>query len=106
MNIKLAKKMMDEGKMTQAGLTAFNKRKIYDQEFLKAKGAKEIPLTPEIEKTLKANERAWENFNNLAPGYKKQYGLWLTSAKKQETLERRLKEAIKRLAENKTLGMK
>ena len=28
---------------------------------------KEIPLISEIEKALKTNKKAWENFNNLAP---------------------------------------
>ena len=106
LNIKLAKKMIEEGKMTRAGLAAFNQRIGYDEEILKAKDSKEIPLTPEMEQSLKANKKAWKNFNNLAPSYKKQYVGWLRSAKKQETMDRRMKEAIKLLAENKKLGMK
>ena len=106
LNIKLAKKMIEEGKMTQAGLMAFNQMIAYDEDILKARDAKEIPLTSEIEKALKANKKAWENFNNLAPSYRKQYVGWLRSAKKQETMERRIEEAIKLLMENKKLGMK
>ena len=106
LNIKLAKKMIEAGKMTRAGLEAFNSRIAYDKKILKARDAKEISLTSEIEKSLKANKKAWVNFNNLAPSYKKQYVGWLISAKKQETLERRIKEAIKLLIENKKLGMK
>lgn len=68
--------------------------------------AKEIPLTSEIEKALKTNKKAWENFNHLAPSYRKQYVGWLRSAKKQETVERRIEEAIKLLTEKKKLGMK
>ena len=105
-NIKSAKKMIDEGKMTQAGLAVFNQRVSYDEKILKAKGAPEMFLTPEIEIVLKANRKAWENFNNLAPSYRKQYIGWLISAKKQETREKRLAEAIKLLTENKKLGMK
>ncbi len=92
--------------MTQAGLEAFNRRKTYDQEILRAGETKEIPLSPEIEKALKANRGAWRNFNNLAPSYRKQYVGWLRSAKKQETLERRLAEALRLLEANKKLGMK
>ena len=106
LNIKLAKKMMEEGKMTEAGLAAFNQRVTYDEEILKARNAKEIPLTPEIENGLKANKKAWKNFNNLAPSYRKQYVGWLRSAKKPETREERLKEAIKLLTRNEKLGMK
>ena len=92
--------------MAQAGLASFNQRINYDDGILKASKAKEIPLTPEIEAVLKANKKAWEHFNNLAPGYKKQYAGWLGNAKKPETRERRLKEAIELLVENKKLGMK
>ena len=106
LNIKLAKKMIEEGKMTEAGLAAFNQRVSYDEELLKAINAKEIPLTPEIENGLKANKQAWNNFNNLAPSYRKQYVGWLRSAKKPETREKRLKEAIKLLTRNEKLGMK
>ncbi|MFQ5432824.1 MAG: YdeI family protein [Nitrospinota bacterium] len=106
LNIRLAERMIDEEKMTQAGLLAFDKRITYDEEILKAKDAKQIPLTSEIENALRANKKAWENFNSLAPGYKKQYIGWISNAKKQETMKRRVKEAIRLLAGNKKLGMK
>ena len=106
LNIKLAKKMIEAGKMTEAGLAIFNQRVGYDEEILKARKVKEIPLTPEIEDALKANKKAWHNFNNLAPSYRKQYVGWLRSAKKPETREKRLKEAIKLLSRNEKLGMK
>ena len=60
----------------------------------------------EIENALKANKNVWRNYSHLAPGYKKQYTLWLTTAKRTETREKRLKQAIELLAENKKLGMR
>ncbi len=59
-----------------------------------------------IEKGLRANKKVWKNFNNLAPSYRKQYVAWLRSAKKTETREKRLKEAIELLKRNEKLGMK
>ena len=106
LNIKLAKKMIKEGQMTRSGLRAFNQRIAYDEKILEARDANEIPLTLEIEKALKANSKAWENFISLAPSYKKQYVGWLRSAKKKETMVRRIEEAIALLRENKKLGMK
>ncbi len=53
-NIELAKKMIEEGKMAQSGLAAFNKRKTYDEAILKARAARKIQLMPEIEKALKS----------------------------------------------------
>ena len=105
-NIKLAKKMIKEKKMARAGLEAYNQRITYDDDILMPRDLKEIPLTSEIEKALKTNKKAWKNFNNLAPGYKKQYVGWMRSAKRQETIDRRIKESIKLLAQNKKLGMK
>lgn len=105
-NIKLAKELIENGEMTEAGLTAFNQRTEYDPGFLQTVGAKDIPLAPEIEKSLKANQKAWDNFSQLAPGYRKQYVGWLQSAKRPETREKRLREAIELLARNKKLGMK
>jgi uncharacterized protein YdeI (YjbR/CyaY-like superfamily) len=103
LNIKRAKKLIDEGRMTQAGLELFNQKVDYSDEFIKARASKELPIPPEIEAALKSNEKVWENFKNLAPGYRKQYIGWLVTAKKPETRERRLKQAIQLLSENKKL---
>jgi len=46
------------------------------------------------------------NFNNLAQTYKGHYILWITSAKREETILSRLKESIKLLKENRKLGLK
>jgi uncharacterized protein YdeI (YjbR/CyaY-like superfamily) len=106
LNIELANRMIKEGKMTEAGLAAFKRRKKYDEEIVTVRKSKTITLTPEIERALKANKTAWDNFNNLAPGYQKQYIGWIASAKKPETRKRRLSEVIIRLEENKKPGMK
>jgi len=106
LNISLAEKMISGEKMTPAGLAAFEQRQAYDENFLKARSATEISLTPEIEAALKLKPTAWKNFNNLAPGYRKQYTGWLISAKRPETRQKRLDEAICLLEQNKKLGMK
>ena len=106
LNTILANKMIDAGNMTETGLAAFKRKLSYDEEMLNARTSTEIPLPPEIKNSLKKNRRAWKNFNNLAPSYRKQYVGWLRSAKRQETMERRLKEAIKLLANNEKLGMR
>jgi uncharacterized protein YdeI (YjbR/CyaY-like superfamily) len=48
----------------------------------------------------------WKNFNNLAPGHKRNYIGWISAAKREETRQRRLKEAMELLAQNKKLGLK
>ena len=105
-NIRLARELIASGDMADAGLRAFEQRTEYDSKTLQALNWADIPLDLEIEKSLRANQKAWDNFNALAPGYRKQYVGWLQSAKKPETREKRLKEAMELLASNKKLGMK
>ena len=105
-NIRLAKDLIESGEMTEAGLMAFNQRVPYDQELQKALSAKEIPLTAETEEGLKASPKAWNNFNKMTAGYRKQYVGWLQSAKRPETRKKRLEEAISLLEKNQKLGMK
>jgi len=106
LNTKRAEKMIEAGQMTQAGLVSFNQKIRYEEDLLEARNAKEIALTPELEKALRANKKAWEYFESLALNPKKQYVLWLTSAKRAETRKRRCEEAIKLLSEHRKLGMK
>lgn len=105
-NIKLAMELIEAGEMTQAGIAAFDQRVPCDQELQKVLSAKEIPLTAETERGLMASQKAWNNFNQMTPGYRKQYVAWLQSAKRPETRKKRLEEAIRLLEENQKLGMK
>lgn len=59
-----------------------------------------------IATALRANKKARENFNNLAPSYRKQYVGWIATAKKEETRKKRIREAIELLARNEKLGMR
>ena len=59
-----------------------------------------------IEKALKADPTAWEFFEQLAPSYRSAYIGWIDSAKRQETKERRLREAVGLLSAGKKLGLK
>lgn len=67
-----------------------------------------LPSTapPFISRALKKNTKAWENFNKLAPSHKRQYLGWIMFAKRKETRQKRLNEAIALLAANQKLGLK
>ncbi len=51
-----------------------------------------------IKQALKANAKAWDNFRNLAASHRRQYIGWIMHAVKEETRERRLREAVSHLA--------
>jgi uncharacterized protein YdeI (YjbR/CyaY-like superfamily) len=59
-----------------------------------------------MEEALKANPRAWKHFEQLAPSYRRMYIGWIDSAKRDETKQRRLREALSLLAAGKKLGLK
>lgn len=105
-NIEIAEKMIKSGKMTAEGLNVYKKRKEYEKDLLKIRSSIDDSLTHEIEQLIKRNKLAWNNFKNLAPSYRKQYILWINSAKREETKQKRLSEAIKLLEQNKKLGLK
>ena len=49
---------------------------------------------------------ALEAFNALAPTYQEQYILWIATAKRTETRQRRANEAIEKLERGERLGLK
>jgi uncharacterized protein YdeI (YjbR/CyaY-like superfamily) len=59
-----------------------------------------------IEEKLKADPNAWQNFSRLAPSCRRAYIGWIESAKRQETKEKRLREAFSLLAAGRKLGLK
>ena len=105
-NIKLAEQLIEEKRMAKPGLAAFERKLHYKEEILKVRNSKELIIPPEIEKALKVNKKAWKNFITLAPSHKKQYVWWIAAAKRDETKERRIKETIALLKQNKKLGLK
>ncbi len=63
-------------------------------------------IPPYIEARLKSDANAWKAFERLAPSHRRAYIGWIDSAKREETKEKRLREAIGLLAAGKKLGLK
>jgi uncharacterized protein YdeI (YjbR/CyaY-like superfamily) len=103
--------LIKTGRMTPAGLIkteGYSKSKKADQIIFttKKKVSKEIHLPDFIHEALVKNEPALTNFNNLSSTYRKHYILWITNARREETIQKRLQESIGLLKENKKLGLK
>lgn len=99
-NIEMVKELKETGCMQPAGLKAYEKRKksktgraSYEQE--------EAELKKEYKDKIKANNRAWKFFLELAPGYTKQSIHWVMSAKQEKTRLRRLRILIESCEEGK-----
>ena len=66
-----------------------------------------IPELPAyLAKALKKNAQAWQHFQALAPGYRHDFVVWIHTAKRAETRDRRIREAIELLSAGKRLGLK
>jgi uncharacterized protein YdeI (YjbR/CyaY-like superfamily) len=68
------------------------------------------PVIPDlpvyIAKALRANSSAWKFFRELAPTYRRDFVVWVHTAKRPETRARRIRESIALLAVGKKLGLK
>jgi len=100
-NRKKWKQLKSTGRLAPAGLAAAPTSARYDPP----------PTNPNtvpayISKALKARPAAWQFFQGLPPGQKRYYVLWIDTAKRAETRERRLAEALALLTAGQRLGLK
>ncbi len=104
LNKHLVAKLVQEGRMTEAGLAKV------EFDLTKAQPARPkrptLPLPDWLKEGLMTSPTAWENFQKLAPSHQRNYIGWISDAKKEETRQRRIQEAITRLERNETLGIK
>ena len=88
------------GLLAPAGLAAAPTGKSYSPH----------PAIPElpayVARAFKANLRAWQYFQALAPTYRRDFVVWIHTAKRRETRERRIRESIELLSAGKKLGLK
>lgn len=88
------------GRLTPAGLAAAPTDNAYAPRLV-------IPDLPAYVTTaLKTNSKAWAFFRELAPTYRRDFVVWIHTAKRPETRERRIRESISLLAAGKKLGLK
>ena len=100
-NRALAADLEARGLMTPAGLAA------------RGSAAPDTPPAPKeqgsvpewLVDALRTSPLAWKSFNALPPSHQRRYVGWISSAKRDETRNKRVAEAIALLEENKRLGL-
>jgi uncharacterized protein YdeI (YjbR/CyaY-like superfamily) len=99
LNIERVKKLTTEGRMTKWGLEAFAKRtsRISQLEKVNAEG---VSVPRVLLDALRANPKAWGNYEKFAPSHRKRYVIWITSAKRPETRKKRIAEAVMLISKN------
>jgi uncharacterized protein YdeI (YjbR/CyaY-like superfamily) len=92
-NISRVNKLTKLGRMMPRGIKAFETR---DEEKAKKYSYENRPreLGDAYEKKFRANKKAWEFYQAQAPWYRRTSIFWVTSAKQEETRQRRLKQLI------------
>ncbi|MGE0160686.1 MAG: YdeI family protein [Gemmatimonadales bacterium] len=67
----------------------------------------DVPELPGyIADALRRNRKAWAFFQGLPPGERRRFVGWIHVAKKAETKERRIREAVRLLAKGERLGLR
>ena len=106
LNKRRITRLKKQGLLTEAGILKAREARVsglWDQPD-RPQMPSNIPR--ELESALLKNIKAMSFFEQLAPSYQKQFIGWISAAKRQETRERRLREAITLLAKGEKLGMK
>ena len=101
-------RMIAQGRMTESGLRLVKEAKASGEWARRHErprvNAESMP--EELRIALATHSGAAETFESLAPTYRKQYILWIATAKKAETRQRRAREAIAKLERGERLGLK
>ncbi len=94
------KELKAAGLLTSAGLGAAPTENTYGPR----------PVIPElpnyIAKAIKANATTWKFFQELSPRNRRDFVVWIHTAKRPDTRERRIRESLALLAAGKKLGLK
>jgi uncharacterized protein YdeI (YjbR/CyaY-like superfamily) len=100
LNKRRMRKLIREGRMTEAGLAKIDLAMLGEEaETEQSKGDLDLPRF--VKQALMANAKAWENFRNLTSSRRRAYVQLIQNAKKEETRERRLREAVSLLEQSK-----
>jgi uncharacterized protein YdeI (YjbR/CyaY-like superfamily) len=100
-NVGHAERLIKAGRMTKAGLAAFEAR---DEKRTAVYAFENQPkeLSPELAKIFKANKTAWTFFEKQAPYYRRIVSFWVMGGKQEATRARRLEALIECCARGST----
>ncbi len=102
-NIAKVAELEAAGLMHPAGIAAFERRSPERSGVYSFEQEQEATLPEEYEERLRANEAAWSWFSSTAPSYRKAAVFWVTSAKREDTRERRMADLIECSAAGRTV---
>lgn len=104
-NRKRAERLTKEGRMAAPGLAKVEAAKRsgeWDKAFAPSKPPK---MPKELKEALMEDDKAWRNFQAFAKSYQTMYIYWVSSAKREETRTKRIREVVRRARLNIKLVM-
>jgi uncharacterized protein YdeI (YjbR/CyaY-like superfamily) len=93
-NVRHVERLKKLGKMAEPGLRAFAARE-QRRTGIYAFEQRQAGLSEKYRKIFRANGAGWKFFSDQAPWYQRTAGYWVSSAKQEETRQRRLATLIK-----------
>lgn len=104
-NVRHVERLKKARRMSPAGLAAFAAREkrrtgVYSFE----QKQRNRGLSAKYKKVFRANGKAWKFFSQQAPWYRRTTGYWVSSAKHEETRQRRLAKLIADSAKGRRIG--
>ena len=104
-NKRRVAKLLREGRMTAAGQAKIGDAADFREDLVDEK-PKTLEIPAEVESGLRSSALAWQNFCKLPPSHRRRYIGWITAAKRPETVQKRMLEAIALLEKGQMLGLK
>jgi uncharacterized protein YdeI (YjbR/CyaY-like superfamily) len=98
-NKERAARLIDEGRMDQAGLDAIAIAK-RNGAWTALDSVEALEVPPDLATALAANKKAKEYFAAFPPSSKKTVLWWIKSAKREATREKRISETVRLAAQN------
>jgi uncharacterized protein YdeI (YjbR/CyaY-like superfamily) len=93
-NVRRAKELIREGRMTPSGRKAFDERRMTDEGRPYSYEARPRELPEVYEHQLRANPAAWSEWTAQTPSFRRTATWWVVGAKREETRQRHLDQLI------------
>jgi uncharacterized protein YdeI (YjbR/CyaY-like superfamily) len=93
-NVKRMAELIAAGRVSPAGLAAFERRAAARTGIYSYENRKSATLDPEFEREFRRNKKAWAYFEGETPSYRRLAIWWVITAKREETRRSRLATLI------------
>ncbi len=106
-NKKKVGELVAQGRMTPRGMAlveAAKKNGMWDRGVERPEISGEIPAA--LLEAFRENPAAKKNYDGMKQTHRRQYHIWINSAKREETVRKRVQEAIRLLEKGEMLGLR